>query len=110
MSAYRRQGEYLPDRRGWATFANSQTLAEACDAVAFRGALYAISISPEKSGVYRKSWKVERGLFISPRYGPRVASRLFNESQHAAAVEFGNRRSHRTHHIVSETAAFLGKK
>lgn len=101
-------GRYERSRLGWAAFSNSETLAEACESVAFRGALYGISISPQESGEYRTSWRVERGLYISQAYGPRVAARLWNDAPHAAAVEFSNRSVHTAQGIVARTAEFLG--
>lgn len=101
-------GRYESSRLGWAGFSNSETLAESCESVAVRGALYAIGISPQESGEYRTSWRVERDLYISPRYGPRAAARLWNDAPHAAAVEFSNRSVHTAQGVVARTAEFLG--
>ena len=100
--------EYQPNDAGWAAIRMSPELLAACLAEAERGKTYAEGISPEDSGEYKRSFKVEATTVDIGRGGKRVAAELSNDAPHAAAVEFGNARTPRPRRILGRTAEFLG--
>lgn len=103
---------YEPSDVGWAKIALSPSLLHACIAEAERGKAFAIGISPRSGdgdGVpYADSFDVTPIVTSAFRRGPRVAAVLHNDAPHAAAVEFGNRRTPRPHRVLGRTAAYLG--
>lgn len=79
---------------------------------------YAISISPRSNAEhrhYQDSFEVQDGIVGNfpadliigrpPMY--RVSTRLLNTVEHAAAVEWGNHRTPRGHHVLRRTLEHL---
>lgn len=104
--------EYRPDRAGWDAVALSPQILAACMAEAERGKVYAVSIAPrsgdEQGRPYAESFEVEATTVDFGRGPRRVAAELRNTAPHAAAVEFGNRRTPRAQRVLGRTAAYLG--
>lgn len=104
-------GHYEPNRAGWAEFAMSPELLEACMAEARKGKRFAESIAPrsgdERGKPYADSFDVE-ATTVTWRRGPRVAAKLVNDAPHAAAVEWGNKQTPEAHRVLGRTAAYLG--
>jgi hypothetical protein len=104
------------DRQGIAEIAVGPELRNAChDVVAHKALPYAISISPRSLAEhqhYQDSFIVQDLLvFGIPPEHPmtRVGTRLLNVVDHAAAVEWGNRRTPRGHHILRETLNIISE-
>lgn len=117
---------YEPSEAGWAKIQLSPQILAACVAEAERGKVFAQGISPRSTDeersqfadrfddpsiltrkAYADSFDVQPGITNDFRE-PRVAARLVNEADHAAAVEFGNRVTPKAHRVLGRTAAYLG--
>lgn len=99
------------DRKGIAAIAMSDELLDAVTEVVTDRALpYAISVSPRSTREHKHfqdSFAVIAGTEVWARMR-RVASRLWNLSEHAAAVEFGNKHTGgRGHHVLRQTLDHL---
>lgn len=103
--------KYERNPGGWAEIIMSPDILDACLAEAKRGKVYAISISPRsgdgKGKPFADSFSAIPSVTHDFRGGPRVMAYLMNDSDHSAAVEFGNKHS-RPHRILGRTAAYLG--
>lgn len=100
---------YDMSRRGMAECAVGRELRDACRSVVVNHAMpYAVGISPEVTGQYRRSWRVVDTWTVLPAGDPmlRVATRLVNEAPHATAVEWGNKNTP-AHHVLVKTLARL---
>lgn len=98
---------YEPSKSGWAAISLSPAILKACVAEANRGRVFAKAIAPRDSGEYQQSFDVDAETVMFA-LGPRVAATLSNTAGHAAAVEWGNRRTPHPHRVLGRTAAFLG--
>lgn len=105
---------YEPPKAGWAKVALSPDILDACIAEAERGKAFAEGIAPRSGdGVgepYADQFHVQPTTTLVFRRGPRVAAVLYNDSGHAAAVEFGNKRVPRAQRVLGRTAAYLGNE
>jgi len=81
--------EYRPDRAGMRALANSPDVERAVRQATERGARWAQGNSPVDSGDFAGSFRVESGT--NGGWDGRAWAHLINDSDHAAAVEFGNR-------------------
>jgi hypothetical protein len=97
------------DRAGIAHVAVGQALREAVHLLVTQKAMpYAISISPHgRTGQYVSSWRaIDTYTVIAGMR--RAACRLFNGSDHAAAVEWVSKRGHgHGYHVLGRTLAHL---
>jgi hypothetical protein len=104
--------DYEPARgpEGIAGIAMSRPVAGACRELVERKALpYAISISPRSTKQhqhYADSFFVEEGTTVIAAMR-RVALLLVNDSDHAAAVEWGNEQTPDPHRVLGRTLAYL---
>ena len=102
---------YEPNRSEWDKIVMSPEIQEACLEEARKGQRYAESIAPrsgDDEGVpYADSFDVE-AVVVHWFGGPRVAARLVNDAPHAAALEFGNKRTPHPHRVLGRTAEYLG--
>jgi hypothetical protein len=104
---------YKPNDKGFAEFALSPEMRKILAEVAEKGKEYAETISEpfRKTGDYASKFGiVEASVKVTARDGAipwRAAAILENTSDHAAAVEVGNR-GHKAHHVLARTAEFLG--
>lgn len=71
-------------------------------AVAEKGADFARSISPERTGDYKASFHVEVRADGGPRHN-RAEARIVNDSPHATEVEWRD-----GYHVLARTADTLG--
>lgn len=77
--------------------------------VATKAKAFAVSISPVETGDYKGSFEVTEEAVKVGRY-TRPAARLRNTSDHAAALEFGNRRTRgRAARVLGKTLAAIGR-
>ena len=116
---------YVKDQRGWTALANSNDFAQVSLAEARRGLEFARTISPRSSAetrafferfygpradprAYADSFRIERvtTVFFG---GPRASAELWNDSPHAAAVEWGNEANRRAHRVMARTAEFIAR-
>lgn len=82
---------YRPDRKGIAALLISPGMQELCRRAAEEGKRYAVSISPDAppyGAGYIASFRVEFGLVRKEAGSKRATSELWNDSDHAAAVEW----------------------
>lgn len=88
-----RDVDYRPDSTGWRQIRNSREVQDACLSVAKQAQVFAEGISPVDSGDYVSSFSVEpvtvQFATAGEAAGPRAAAQLVNDSDHAAAVEWG---------------------
>lgn len=101
--------EFEMDRRGIARVAVGDELREACHSTVVQRAMpYAISISPRGDTLdYVSSWRAIDTFEVIAGLR-RVACRLFNGSDHAAAVEWVSKRGFgRGYHVLGRTLAHL---
>lgn len=98
------------NKAGWDAIALSPEVLAACMAEAERGKAFAVGIAPVDTREYSESFDVDPDVVTYFRSGPRVAARLVNTAEHAAAVEFGNEHVKRPHRVLGRTAAYLGAR
>lgn len=96
---------FKPNQAGIHALANSPEMYALCLSVAAKGMAEAEALSADfiETGDYASSFRVEaKEAHLLGRTGWRtVASAvLSNDSPHAAAVEWGNARSHRKHRVL----------
>lgn len=89
---------YVMDAKATEALLESGQLRPAARQAAERGKAHAESVAPVESGEYRDSFTVED----STGWDGRAAVDLVNTSEHAAAVEYGNR-GRRGRHILAST-------
>lgn len=102
---------YEPDDKGFNEIARSPTVRAALRAVAEKGKAIAIVLSADFADLdadtdhYIDHFKVEDDTidWIGQYPGRRAAANLVNDSDHAAAVEWGNSRDHKPHHVLGRT-------
>lgn len=98
---------YEPDDKGFNEIARSPAVRAALRAVAEKGKAIAIGLSADfaETGDYASHFKVEDDTvdWIGEYPGRRAAANLINDSDHAAAVEWGNSRDHKPHHVLGRT-------
>lgn len=106
---------YRPSVAGWKAIANGPEMVRLTRFAAVRAKAYAVSISPESNdgrGVpYKDSFVIESVTVKDfGRVGStRAGARLTNTAQHAAAVEWGNRRTKgQGHRVLGRTLDHLG--
>lgn len=94
VATYRRRfanGSYSSDESGIVGVATSAAMRAALNRVVSDGKGFAESIAPVDTGEYRSSFKTV-GDTRGEGTRKRARAQLVNDSDHAAAVEFGNRR------------------
>jgi hypothetical protein len=113
--------DYEPDKESIARCAVGPELAGAVMDIATTKALpYAVSISPRSNRNhrhYQDSWAVvpiltgvpPAALVIGEPPMLRVGAALYNTSPHAAAVEWGNAKHPRGHHILQKVLDRLSR-
>lgn len=105
MSEYRRSPE------GFRAIANSPEIHAALAEVAEKAKVFAEGLAQDfrRTGDYAGSFAVVPVTVIwEGRYGgPRAAARLENTSDHAAAVEWGNKNDQHPHRTLGRTADAL---
>lgn len=98
---------YQQDSDGLNAIARSPAVRAALLAVAEKGKAIAIGMSADftDTGDYISHFKVEDDTidWVGEYPGRRAAANLINDSDHAAAVEFGNSRDHKPHHVLART-------
>lgn len=105
-------GSYKPNNKGFQDCALGPEIRKSLLAIAENGKNYAESISQDfrQTGDYADSFQiVEASVDIHANDRAikfRAAARLENTSEHAAAVEFGNR-GREAHHVLARTGAWL---
>lgn len=103
---------YRPDRRSIARCAVGPELHRAVHKIVDTIAKpYAVSISPEKTGHYKKSFEVKTAYVAmgDPELMTRVAARLWNMDEAAAAIEWGSH-GRRGAHVLRQTLTHLDRK
>jgi hypothetical protein len=94
----RPRARYRPDRIGLGKWAKTDPgLQAALVATAHVGKRYAESIAPVETGEYRDSF----GVTEETGRAETAGAMLYNDSEHAAAVEFDH------HHTLAQTADHL---
>ena len=88
---------YSPDIGAFRKFMNSPGIQRATVQVAEKGKAYAEQISPVETGDYRSRFHAEPVDHAGPR-GDRAGAKLYNDSDHAAAVEW-----HLKHRVLGRT-------
>lgn len=78
---------YSPNRSGTLRVMRSTGVRQMLRRRAEAAIPYAQSISPERTGEYKRSFKVEDGNYTGSRGEERPEARLVNTSDHALAVE-----------------------
>lgn len=100
---------YRPNNDAFAKMAIGPEVAAAvtAEAVRARGIAESLSESFRKTGEYADSFEVSttEDTVAGAR---RAAGRLENTSDHAAAVEWGNSRDSKAHHVLGHTLEALG--
>lgn len=96
--------DYRPNQQGWREIANSPQLHAALLEVAEKAKVYAEGLAEEfrRTGEYAESFHATSETVLWDR-GPRAAARLANTSDHAAAVEWGNRGDEHPHRTLGRT-------
>lgn len=102
---------YEADHDGLNEIARSPAMRAALAAVATKAKGIAEGLSADfaDTGDYARSFKVEaetiewRGEYP----GRRAAAYLVNDSDHAVAVEWGNSKDHKPHHVLGRTLGML---
>lgn len=102
---------FQADRDGINEIARSPAMRAALAAVATKAKGIAEGLSADfaDTGDYASHFKVEadtiewRGEYP----GRRAAAYLVNDSDHAVAVEWGNSRDHKPHHVLGRTLGML---
>lgn len=99
--------EYQRSSAGWRAISNSPELHAALAEVAEKAKTIAEGLAQDfrRSGDYASSFTVTPTTVLwEGRFsGPRAAARLENTSDHAAAVEWGNRHSTESHRTLGRT-------
>jgi hypothetical protein len=108
---------YRPDRQGIGELLRGPEMRTLVHRVAEEAVPFAVSISPDAPpyGVgYRDAFRVEDDVAkVTRRGGPRAVSRIVNDSEYAAAVEFGwdvehhQFGNHPGYHVLSRTADYI---
>lgn len=106
---------YRPDRRSIARCAIGPELTDAVHDIVDNIAMpYAISVAPQDTGRYRKSFERTTAYVAMgfPELMTRVAARLVNTDPGAAAIEWGTRQKGRRkarlgHHVLGQTLTML---
>lgn len=111
-SSRRMRVYYQPDRRSIARCAVGPELHEAVhDIVEHIAKPYAIGISPRKTGHYAKSFEINTTYVALgfPELMTRVAARLYNTDEAAAAIEYGKKTSkgQKGAHVLQQTLEML---
>jgi hypothetical protein len=92
--------EFEMDRAGIREIAMGGELRKGVDEIVAEALPYAIDVSPESTGNYKKSWKVDTGGSSVVAAMRRVAARLVNTDPAAAAIEYGNKHGAPAHHTL----------
>lgn len=103
---------YEPDRRSIARCAVGPELTEAVhDIVEHIAKPFAIGISPRDTGHYAKSFELATTYVVYgfPDLMTRVAARLYNTDEGAAAIEYGKKTSkgQKGAHVLTRTLEML---
>lgn len=107
---------YRPDRRSIARCAVGPELHRAVHRIVGEIAKpYAISIAPRRTGHYAKSFEVKTAYVAmgDPELMTRVAARLWNMDEAAAAIEWGadqRGRARRGAHVLGQTLTMLDRR
>jgi hypothetical protein len=78
---------YRPDFGAFRRFMNGPEIQAVMVQIAEKGKTYAEQISPTETGDYRSHFHAEPVDHAGPR-GDRAGARLYNDSDHAPAVEW----------------------
>lgn len=106
---------YHFDRAGFRKIAVGSDLRGSVRRLAREEAIpYAQSVSPARSGNYRRSFKVKMSVYLSTRYPMlRVSAEMYNDARHpfakesyATVIELGQR-GVRQSRVFAKTLAFL---
>ena len=118
-----RDAQYVKDPVGWDAAACGPEMLAAVTATLQLARAAAVTYSPRSSEAERAYFAERFGSTSAVRYrdafststgvvrrsgGPRVEGILRNDAPHAAAVEVGNVRVRRPHHVMARAAASLG--
>lgn len=93
---------YRADYKGTGELMNSVEMRNMLREVAEKGRVFAIGISPERTGEYVKSFEVTTSAHAGT-HGDRAEATLVNTSAHAAHVEWQD-----GYHVLARTADALG--
>lgn len=93
---------YKPDHAGVGELMRSDGVRDFLRGVAQRAIPLAESISPERTGDYKASFRVETGEVNAN--GRRAAAFIVNDSDHAVLVEW-----HDGFHVLARTAGMIGE-
>ncbi len=104
--------EFEMDRKGMREVARGKELRTAVKAIATKGRVYAESISPERTGAYKRSFRINIGHVVV-RGMRRVAAILANTDPAAVPIEVGSaahngRPGTQPHRVLRRTLAYLG--
>lgn len=102
---------FEPDHEGLNEIARSPAVRAALAAVAEKGKAIAEGLSADFkiTGDYMSHFKVVSDTidWVGEYPGRRAAANLVNDSDHAVAVEWGNSRDHKPHHVLGRTREIL---
>lgn len=102
---------YQADHDGLNEIARSPEVRAALAAVAMKAKGIAEGLSADftDTGDYASSFKIESDTieWTGEYPGRRAAAYLVNDSDHATAVEWGNSRNHKPHHVLGRTLGML---
>lgn len=105
--------KFTPDNDGFRQIATSPEMRAALKEVAEKAKAIAEGLAQDfrVTGDYADSFEItEDTVRWDGEYpGPRAAASLVNTSDHAAAVEWGNDHSHKTHRVLGRTLDMLGR-
>jgi hypothetical protein len=93
---------YKPDYAGLGRLMNGPEMQAMLRRVAERGVPFAVSVSPERTGEYKASFRVEVRSHGGV-HGDRAEAKIVNSSPHAARVEWQD-----GFHVLNRTAQALG--
>ncbi len=104
--------EFQMDYPGMRKVAVGPELKTACYLIARKAQPYAEAISPEDTGHFKGSFDVDMGhAWVAGMR--RVAARLLNTDEGAAAIEFGSRHPQgyqAGHHVLRRTLAHIDRR
>lgn len=92
---------YKPDLAGTNDLMNGPEMQNMLRSAAEKGRIFAIGISPERTGEYARSFDVTVKAHGGP-HGDRAEAALVNYSPHASHVEWQD-----NYHVLARTADFI---
>lgn len=102
---------FQADRDGINEIARSPEMraAELAVAMKAKGIAEGLAADFTDTGDYARHFKIKQEIIEwKGQYpGRRAATYLVNDSDHAAAVEWGNSRNHKPHHVLGRTLGML---